>query len=244
MTLIERGTLGGTCVNVGCVPSKIMIRAAHIAHLRRESPFDGGIAAASPKILRERLLAQQQGRIDELRHDASHDIENALLLIGAFEQRAPHAVYGLALLVHDVVVFQNVFAGGEVLRFHRFLGRFDALGDEARLDRHVLLHAEAQHQFLHTLAAEDAHQVVLEGEIKARASRVALAAGAPAKLIVDAAGFVPLRAEDMQAAERQHFLALPVGLLLVMIEDAQPLLVFGRRERRNLHGVRVLALLG
>lgn len=68
VTLIERGTLGGTCVNVGCVPSKIMIRAAHIAHLRRESPFDGGIAAASPKILRERLLAQQQGRVDELRH--------------------------------------------------------------------------------------------------------------------------------------------------------------------------------
>jgi len=60
VTLIERGTLGGTCVNVGCVPSKIMIRAAHIAHLRRESPFDGGIAAAPPAILRERLLAQQQ----------------------------------------------------------------------------------------------------------------------------------------------------------------------------------------
>ncbi|HFD6764146.1 TPA: FAD-dependent oxidoreductase, partial [Enterobacter hormaechei] len=38
VTLIERGTIGGTCVNVGCVPSKIMIRAAHIAHLRRESP--------------------------------------------------------------------------------------------------------------------------------------------------------------------------------------------------------------
>ena len=68
VTLIERSTLGGTCVNVGCVPSKIMIRAAHIAHLRRESPFDDGIAAASPKILRKRLLAQQQGRVDELRH--------------------------------------------------------------------------------------------------------------------------------------------------------------------------------
>ncbi|NMG44585.1 mercury(II) reductase [Aromatoleum toluvorans] len=68
VTLIERGTIGGTCVNVGCVPSKIMIRAAHIAHLRRESPFDAGISAASPVILRERLLAQQQGRVDELRH--------------------------------------------------------------------------------------------------------------------------------------------------------------------------------
>ncbi len=68
VTLIERGVIGGTCVNVGCVPSKIMIRAAHIAHLRRESPFDGGIAASSPAILRERLLAQQQARVEELRH--------------------------------------------------------------------------------------------------------------------------------------------------------------------------------
>ena len=68
VTLIERGTIGGTCVNIGCVPSKIMIRAAHIAHVRRESPFDGGIAATVPVIDRSKLLAQQQARVDELRH--------------------------------------------------------------------------------------------------------------------------------------------------------------------------------
>ncbi|MBX9763836.1 MAG: mercury(II) reductase [Pseudomonadaceae bacterium] len=68
VTLIERGVIGGTCVNIGCVPSKIMIRAAHVAHLRRGSPFDGGLSATMPTILRERLLAQQQGRVDELRH--------------------------------------------------------------------------------------------------------------------------------------------------------------------------------
>lgn len=68
VTLIERDTIGGTCVNVGCVPSKIMIRAAHIAHLRRESPFDQGLPAAAPAVLREQLLAQQQGRVEELRH--------------------------------------------------------------------------------------------------------------------------------------------------------------------------------
>lgn len=68
VTLIERGTLGGTCVNIGCVPSKIMIRAARIAHLRRRSPFDEGIAAVEPFIDRPRLLAQQQARVDELRH--------------------------------------------------------------------------------------------------------------------------------------------------------------------------------
>ncbi|TAL73685.1 MAG: mercury(II) reductase [Burkholderiaceae bacterium] len=68
VTLIERGTIGGTCVNTGCVPSKIMIRAAYIAHLRRESPFDDGIAASAPAINRSKLLAQQQARVDELRH--------------------------------------------------------------------------------------------------------------------------------------------------------------------------------
>ncbi|MGH8532935.1 MAG: cation transporter, partial [Gammaproteobacteria bacterium] len=41
VTLIEKGTLGGTCVNVGCVPSKIMIRAAHLAHLQSAHPFHG-----------------------------------------------------------------------------------------------------------------------------------------------------------------------------------------------------------
>jgi mercuric reductase len=68
VTLIERGTIGGTCVNVGCVPSKIMIRAAHIAYLRQTSPFDAGITATAPAIDRPRMLAQQQARVDELRH--------------------------------------------------------------------------------------------------------------------------------------------------------------------------------
>ena len=68
VTLIERGTIGGTCVNIGCVPSKIMIRAAHIAHLRRESPFDDGVKATVPTIDRGKLLAQQQARVEELRH--------------------------------------------------------------------------------------------------------------------------------------------------------------------------------
>ena len=74
VTLIERGTIGGTCVNIGCVPSKIMIRAAHVAHLRRASPFDVGISASTPAIDRTRLLAQQQARVDELRHGKYENI--------------------------------------------------------------------------------------------------------------------------------------------------------------------------
>ncbi|MGH8736105.1 MAG: mercury(II) reductase [Burkholderiales bacterium] len=68
VTMIEAGTLGGTCVNIGCVPSKIMIRAAHVAHLQAAHPF-AGIERRMPAVDRRALLAQQQARVEELRHD-------------------------------------------------------------------------------------------------------------------------------------------------------------------------------
>jgi len=39
--LVEAGTLGGTCVNVGCLPSKTLIRAAEALHRRTHHPFAG-----------------------------------------------------------------------------------------------------------------------------------------------------------------------------------------------------------
>ncbi len=67
VTIIETSTLGGTCVNVGCVPSKIMIRAAHLAHLAQNNPFNG-IRKLSPQLDRAQLVAQQQSRVEELRY--------------------------------------------------------------------------------------------------------------------------------------------------------------------------------
>ena len=67
VTLIERSTLGGTCVNVGCVPSKILIRAAMLAHLARDNPFRG-LKFPRPGIDRAELVAQQQARVEELRY--------------------------------------------------------------------------------------------------------------------------------------------------------------------------------
>jgi mercuric reductase len=74
VTLVERQPIiGGTCVNVGCVPSKIMIRAAHIAHMQQSHPF-AGIRRQTPVIDRARLAAQQQARVDELRSAKYEDI--------------------------------------------------------------------------------------------------------------------------------------------------------------------------
>lgn len=67
VTIIESANLiGGTCVNVGCVPSKIMIRGAQLAQNQRHNPFDG-LADREPEIERNAMLAQQRARVDELR---------------------------------------------------------------------------------------------------------------------------------------------------------------------------------
>lgn len=116
VTLVECGTLGGTCVNVGCVPSKIMIRAAHIAHLRRESPFDGGLSRHQPTVNRPALLAQQQGRVEALRRVKYEEI--------LADNPAITLVQGEARFVDNRTLNIRLNAGGEeTLAFDRaFIG--------------------------------------------------------------------------------------------------------------------------
>ena len=45
VAMIGHGTIGGTCVNVGCVPSKTLIRASEALHQSREASRFGGISA-------------------------------------------------------------------------------------------------------------------------------------------------------------------------------------------------------
>ena len=99
VTLIERGILGGTCVNVGCVPSKIMIRAAHLAHLQSDHPFDG-IKKRAAVLDRRALLAQQQSRVEELRHAKYESILESNPRITLLRGSA-HFTMGRALVVKE-----------------------------------------------------------------------------------------------------------------------------------------------
>jgi pyruvate/2-oxoglutarate dehydrogenase complex dihydrolipoamide dehydrogenase (E3) component/uncharacterized membrane protein YdjX (TVP38/TMEM64 family) len=49
VTLIEKGEMGGDCLNTGCVPSKALIRSARAAHDVRTAA-DFGIASAEPEV--------------------------------------------------------------------------------------------------------------------------------------------------------------------------------------------------
>jgi len=68
VTIIEGADIiGGTCVNVGCVPSKVMIRGAQIAHIQGNHAFEG-VPANKPNIDRRAMVRQQQQLVEDLRH--------------------------------------------------------------------------------------------------------------------------------------------------------------------------------
>ena len=52
----------------------------------------------------------------------------------------------LALLVHDVVVLEQLFADLEVVRFDLLLRVGDRPRDHAMLDRDAFFHAELEHE--------------------------------------------------------------------------------------------------
>lgn len=64
----ESDIIGGTCVNIGCVPSKIFIRGAKIAYLQGHHGFEG-IGKTKPEIDRVKMLEQQQSWVKKLRYE-------------------------------------------------------------------------------------------------------------------------------------------------------------------------------
>jgi len=68
VTIIEGAEdIGGTCVNIGCVPSKIFIRGAHIAHIQGHHNVEG-LPLNIPTINRKAMMEQQQQWVEKLRY--------------------------------------------------------------------------------------------------------------------------------------------------------------------------------
>jgi len=66
VAMVERGTLGGTCVNIGCVPSKTLIRGAESLHRAQRTAFDG-VAVQGRLTDFTRLMEQNDDLVRELR---------------------------------------------------------------------------------------------------------------------------------------------------------------------------------
>ena len=65
--IVEKyNTLGGTCLNVGCIPSKAMLDSSHQYHDAVHKFSDHGINIGTPKIDFKQMVARKQGVVDQM----------------------------------------------------------------------------------------------------------------------------------------------------------------------------------
>lgn len=73
VVMIERGTTGGTCVNVGCVPSKALLAAAEARHVAAAQAFPGIGTDAGPVDMAA-LIGGKDTLVEGLRADKYVDL--------------------------------------------------------------------------------------------------------------------------------------------------------------------------
>ncbi|RMG58775.1 MAG: mercury(II) reductase [Deltaproteobacteria bacterium] len=88
VTIVNSGLpIGGTCVNVGCVPSKTLIRAAESLHRAKNAPFAGietsGRLADFPSV-----IAQKRALVEKLRQAKYVDVVSRVSTIRVLEGEA------------------------------------------------------------------------------------------------------------------------------------------------------------
>ncbi|MFT9597735.1 mercury(II) reductase [Mesobacillus sp.] len=71
--MIERGTVGGTCVNIGCVPSKTLLRAGEINHVAKVNPFTG-LQTSAGEVELAPLIKQKNELVSELKNQKYVDL--------------------------------------------------------------------------------------------------------------------------------------------------------------------------
>ncbi len=104
---MERGTVGGTCVNIGCVPSKALLRAAEHYHRAGHSPF-AGVPTTAGTVDLPALVAQKDQLVATMRQEKYED------LIG---------IYGIDLIRGEARFTgpDTVEVDGRLVRAGRFL---------------------------------------------------------------------------------------------------------------------------
>ncbi|HAT7964922.1 TPA: glutathione-disulfide reductase [Legionella pneumophila] len=101
VAVIEQNHLGGTCVNLGCVPKKIMYNASSIAETLHKSPDYGFFLENNAKLDWKRLVNKRNAYIERLRENyAKRFLQHKITLIqgkGIFHDQSSitidHTIY-------------------------------------------------------------------------------------------------------------------------------------------------------
>ncbi len=94
--LVEKGTIGGTCVNIGCVPSKALIRAADAYYKAGHQPFKG-ITTRAEGLDWGAVVGHKDALVEDLRQAKYVDV------LASYRDRI-HVMRGQAQIQPDGVV--------------------------------------------------------------------------------------------------------------------------------------------
>jgi len=87
VALVEAGTIGGTCVNIGCVPSKTLIKAAELCYRSAYPKFEG-LTACPPPSDWQRVIHQKDDLVAALRQGKYVDVVSVYPNISLLRGRA------------------------------------------------------------------------------------------------------------------------------------------------------------
>ncbi len=76
VVMVERGTIGGTCVNTGCVPSKALLAAADARHVALDSGRFPGIVASANQVDMPELIGGKRALVETMRAGKYVDLIN------------------------------------------------------------------------------------------------------------------------------------------------------------------------
>src|SRR5262249_44243257 len=86
VAVIEREHVGGTCINVGCTPTKTMVAGGRVAYPARRGPAHGGqggpgadygVKAGPVKVDMRRLFARKRSVVERFRNGGQKSLEKA-----------------------------------------------------------------------------------------------------------------------------------------------------------------------
>jgi len=75
VAMIERGHLGGVCVNVGCTPTKTMVASARIAYLARRGA-EYGVRTGDISVDLQAVRKRKQGMVEGARNNFESRIKH------------------------------------------------------------------------------------------------------------------------------------------------------------------------
>ncbi|WP_241986132.1 FAD-dependent oxidoreductase [Cryobacterium sp. Hz7] len=67
VVVVERATIGGTCVNTGCMPSKALLAAAEARHVALDARRIPGIAASAEPVDMKKLIEGKRALVNTMR---------------------------------------------------------------------------------------------------------------------------------------------------------------------------------